>query len=58
MLTENEYPDKYEWWINELNTLGIKINDKEQPKDIHELENLTDDLKQRLIQRHKARYDE
>ena len=57
MPTENECPDKYEWWINELNSLGIKINDKEQPKDIHELENLTDDLKQRLIQRYKGRYN-
>jgi hypothetical protein len=54
MPTANEYPEKYEWWINELNSLGIEINDKEQPKDLHELENLTDDVKQSLIQKYKT----
>jgi hypothetical protein len=57
MPTENEYPEKYEWWINELNSLGIEINDKEQPKDLHELENLTDDVKQSLIQKYKTLYN-
>ncbi len=55
MPTENEYPEKYEWWINELNSLGIEINDP--PKDLHELENLTDDVKQSLIQKYKTRYN-
>ena len=57
MPTENEYPEKYEWWINELNSLGIEINDKEQPKDLHELENLTNYVKQSLIQKYKTLYN-
>ena len=57
MPTENKYPEKYEWWINELNSLGIEINVKEQPKDLHELENLTDDVKQSLIQKYKTLYN-
>ena len=50
MATENEYPEKRAWWINELNSLGIKKDEKiEGLKDTQALENLTDDLKQLFI---------
>ena len=41
MAVESEHPEKYEWWINELNSLGIEINDKDQLDDLHQLENIT-----------------
>jgi hypothetical protein len=28
MATKNEYPEKYGWWINELNSLGVNAEDK------------------------------
>ena len=56
MAVESEHPEKYEWWINELNSLGIEINDKDQLNDFHQLENITDDVKQNMIQKYKSSY--
>jgi hypothetical protein len=54
MTTRNEYPEKYAWWINELNSLGINQEDKnEKLGDIQALENLTDDIKQLFIHSYK-----
>jgi len=50
MATRNEYPKKYSWWINELNSLGVK---NEELRDIEALENLTDDIKQLFIHSYK-----
>jgi hypothetical protein len=48
--TRNEYPEKYAWWINELKSLGIKQDEKnEELRDMQALENLTDDVKQLFI---------
>jgi len=50
MATGKEYSEKNAWWINELNSLGIKKDEKiEGLKDTQALENLTDDLKQLFI---------
>jgi len=50
MATSKEYPEKYAWWINELKSLGIKQDEKnEESGDIQAVENLTDDLKQLFI---------
>jgi hypothetical protein len=50
MTTRNEYPEKYAWWINELKSLGIKQDEKnEESRDIQAVENLTDDVKQLFI---------
>ena len=52
MATENEYPEKRAWWINELNSLGVKKYDKNE--ELEALENLTDDVKQMFIHEYKA----
>jgi hypothetical protein len=45
--TRNEFPEKNAWWINELNSSGIKKDEKiEELRDTQALENLIDDLKQ------------
>ncbi len=36
MANTNEHPEKYAWWINELNSLG----DNNEIVDIRQLENL------------------
>ena len=54
MTTRNEYPEKYAWWINELKSLGIKQDEKnEESRDIEAVENLTDDVKQLLIDKYR-----
>ena len=54
MATRNECPEKYAWWINELNSLGIKKDEKiENLTDTQALENLTDDVKQLFIHNYR-----
>jgi hypothetical protein len=50
MAPRNEFPEKYAWWINELKSLGITQDEKnEELRDIQALESLTDDVKQLFI---------
>jgi hypothetical protein len=59
MATKNEYPEKYAWWINELNSLGVDTETKnEELKDVQEVENLTDDVKQKFIHEYKTSNNE
>jgi hypothetical protein len=54
MSIKNECPEKYSWWINELNSLGVKTDsNKNDLKDVQQLENLADDIKQTLIHDYK-----
>lgn len=54
MATRNEYPEKYAWWINELNSLGIKKDEKiENLRDTQAVENLTDHVKQLFIHEYR-----
>jgi hypothetical protein len=54
MAIRNEYPEKYAWWINELNSLGIKKDEMiEELRDTQALENLTDDVKQLFIHNYR-----
>jgi hypothetical protein len=56
MATRNEYPEKNAWWINELNSLGIKKDEKiEKLRDTQALENLADDLKQLFLHDYRGR---
>ena len=50
MATKKKYPEKYGWWISELNSLGVNTEVKnEELMDVQALENLTDELKQNFI---------
>ena len=55
---DNEQPEKVGWWINELDSLGIEKsnNNKSEPKDCQELEDLADDIKQTFIHDYKICY--
>ena len=60
---DNEQSEKVSWWINELDSLGIKKNNndsdnKSELKDSQELEDLTDDIKQTFIHDYKMRYSD
>ena len=59
MADKNEYPEKYGWWISELNSLGIDTDGKnERSTDVQGLENLTDYVKQNFIRDYKTCYSE
>ena len=57
MATKKEYPEKYGWWISELNSLGINT-EALGSGEVQALENLTDDVKQDFIHEYKTRYSE
>ena len=41
MADTNEYPEKYGWWISELNSLGVNTDGKsEESSDVLGLETL------------------
>jgi hypothetical protein len=53
-MTVKDYPEKYSWWISELNSLGINTEAKyEELTDIQALEDLTDNVKQNFIHEYK-----
>jgi hypothetical protein len=57
-VNDNEQSENGRWWINELDSLGIKTSssNKSESKDSQELEDLTDDLKQAFIHDYKTCY--
>jgi hypothetical protein len=58
---DNEKSQKVNWWINELDSLGMKksnSNDKKESNKSQELEDLTDDIKQKFIYDYKTCYSE
>jgi hypothetical protein len=41
-----EHPEKYNWWLNELGSLGISTLDKNGPNNHKEASDLTEAVKQ------------
>jgi hypothetical protein len=57
---DNEKSQKVNWWINELDSLGMKKSKQEEEESNkgQELENLTDYIKQKFIYNYKTCYSE
>ena len=56
---DNEKSQKVNWWINELDSLGMKKSKQEEESNkSQELEDLTDDIKQKFIYDYKTCYSE
>ena len=68
-IKDNEQSGKVNWWINELDSLGIKktsssigissseySNNKRESVNSQQLEDLTDNLKQSFIREYKVCY--
>ena len=54
LMAIKDYPEKYGWWISELNSLGINTEAKdEESTNIQALEDLTDNIKQNFIHEYK-----
>ena len=56
MSTKKEHPDKYGWWISELDSLGIKSMRRNDMNDRKEITDLTENIKQALFQEYKTVY--
>jgi hypothetical protein len=56
MSTKKEHPEKYGWWISELDSLGIKRMRRNDIKDRKEIIDLTKNIKQTLFQEYKTVY--
>jgi hypothetical protein len=57
MATKDEHPEKFGWWISELNSLGVNTETL-RSGGVQAIENLTDDVKQSFIHEYKTRYIE
>jgi hypothetical protein len=59
MANRIEHPERYTWWLNELESLGIETKkDKNALNNRKEASDLTKDIKQILYEEYKAAYDE
>jgi hypothetical protein len=55
---ECEYFDKKQWWLNELESLGISPKKTNQLNDKKEISNLAENIKQTLYHEYKIVYNE
>ena len=46
MATMREHPEKYGWWINELESLGLSVNKINEFNDLDEIRDLAEIIKQ------------
>jgi hypothetical protein len=53
-----EHPEKYNWWLNELDSLGISTLDKNGINNRREANDLTDAVKQTLYEEYLQAYSE
>jgi len=49
-----EHPERFGWWINELESLGLSVKKTNEFNDLHEIRNLTEIIKQGFYQDHKT----
>jgi hypothetical protein len=58
MSNKKEHPEKYGWWISELDSLGIKRIRRNDMKDRKQITDLTENTKQTLFQEYKSVYNQ
>ena len=58
MSTKQENPQKDSWWINELDSLGVSVEVRNELNDIEETSSLAENLKHVFYQAYKAAYSE
>jgi hypothetical protein len=58
MFTKKESSDRYGWWLNELDTLGIVPKKTNELNDKQEISDLSENIKQILFQDYKTAYSE
>lgn len=58
MAIKREYPEKYDWWLNELESLGVSVKVLNDLNNIQEVSELAENLKQTFYQEYKTTYCE
>ncbi|HKG90132.1 MAG TPA: hypothetical protein VKA95_17595 [Nitrososphaeraceae archaeon] len=58
MFTRKECSDRYGWWLNELDSLGIVPKKTNELNDKQEISDLSENIKQILYQDYKTAYSE
>jgi hypothetical protein len=53
-----EHPERYNWWLNELDSLGISTLQNDGIKNRRESSDLTDAVKQTLYEEYLVAYNE
>ena len=57
-MAEVEHPEKYNWWLNELDSLGISTLQKSGLHNQKEASDLTEPVKQTLYEEYLQAYSE
>ena len=57
-MAEAEHPEKYDWWLNELDSLGISTHQKNGLVNHKEASDLTEAVKQTLYEEYLQAYSE
>jgi hypothetical protein len=58
LATKQENPQDDDWWLNELESLGVSVKVRNDLNDIKETSNLVENLKQILYEAYKDAYNE
>jgi hypothetical protein len=58
LATKQENPQDDDWWLNELESLGVSVKAINDLNDIKETSNLVENLKQILYEAYKDAYNE
>jgi hypothetical protein len=53
MATMEEHPERYGWWINELDSLGVGVKRTSGFDDLREIRSLVENIKHDLYQHDK-----
>jgi hypothetical protein len=54
MAAISEHPERYGWWLNELDSLGISTKRINELNDLKEISNLTENIKQAFYQDYRT----
>jgi hypothetical protein len=57
-MSKLENPERYDWWLNELDSLGISTLQKNGINNRREASNLADAVKQTLYEEYLQAYSE
>jgi hypothetical protein len=55
MAARDEHPERYGWWLNELQSLGISSNRINELNDLKEISSLAENIKQGFYQEYESR---
>jgi flagellin-specific chaperone FliS len=58
MATKQENTQKYNWWANELESLGVSVKVRNELNNIQETSNLVENLKRIFYQAYKSAYND